>query len=445
MNRRDFLALTALATAPRGLCAAEAPLTALVGGTLVTGEDAAPIADSVVLLDGERIRAVGTLGMIDIPSGASRVSTEGCTLLPGLWDMNVHLSRLGHADRARWDELYLPLASRVVMPLAMAQLLRAGVTTVRDVAAPLEASLAMRERISARTARGPAMYVSGPALVPANGAYGRAYRLPIAGAGDARARTTELVRAGVDFIVVGSAYGFDAGELAAIVATAHAGQVAVHAEIVHDEDLVPALNAGVDGLIGIGDGGTAWSEAVQSAIKARLAAGGPLVLASTLSPLVNYAWLKTNNEPLDEAGWREGWPPVVADDVRSSLDDAPALAAQYPNVEARRVAIRARIGYALDAGVLVVAGSGAGDAAHLPGRATWQEVEALVREAGLSPHEAIRRATYWPAVACGEQHQCGTVTVGKYADLLCVRGDALRHIDRLADVEFVYRHGMRLR
>jgi imidazolonepropionase-like amidohydrolase len=42
------------------------------------------------------------------------------------------------------------------------------------------------------------------------------------------------------------------------------------------------------------------------------------------------------------------------------------------------------------------------------------------------------------------QHEAGTVTAGKYADLLCVRGDVLRHVDRLQDVEAVFRRGVRL-
>jgi imidazolonepropionase-like amidohydrolase len=59
--------------------------------------------------------------------------------------------------------------------------------------------------------------------------------------------------------------------------------------------------------------------------------------------------------------------------------------------------------------------------------------------------EVIRRATYWPALALGVPHESGAVAPGKYADILVVRGDVLRYIDRLADVEFVFRHGVRHR
>jgi imidazolonepropionase-like amidohydrolase len=96
------------------------------------------------------------------------------------------------------------------------------------------------------------------------------------------------------------------------------------------------------------------------------------------------------------------------------------------------------------AGALVVAGSGAGSPAQLPGFALASEIEALATDAGLGPLEALRRATYWASVAAGVQHESGTVTVDKYADLLCVRGDVLRHIDRLTDVSAVFRRGVRL-
>lgn len=449
MKRRAFMRGAALCAALPLLGrvrAAEPPtITALIGGELIDGAGGEPLADSVILVDGEHIRAIGTVGSLDIPDGAQRVSTEGCTVLPGLWDMNVHLSRLGHADRARWDDLYVPLAQRVVMPMAMHDLLASGVTSVRDVASPLEAVLSMRHRVENLAVPGPLVYASGPALASVADPKAHAYRLSVSGTAEARARTTEILRAGADFIVVRDVFAMDSAELASIVATTHAAQSTVHAEIIHDEDIAPALAAGVDGLIGIGDGAGAWPESAMAALRARLATGRQLIVASTLSPLLNSIWLGRNHEPLDDPRLRDGWPPVVADDVRNSIDMAGALEAAYPNPMIRQASMNARIGALIDAGVIVVAGSGAGDPGHLPARAMWQELEALVRDAGLTPMEAIRRATYWPAVACGQPHLSGTVTVGKYADIISVRGDVLRNIDRLADVEVVLRRGRRVR
>ena len=60
---------------------------ALVGGTLVDGYGSKPIRNSVIILEGERIKAVGQIGSLRIPAGAEIISTEGMTVLPGLWDI----------------------------------------------------------------------------------------------------------------------------------------------------------------------------------------------------------------------------------------------------------------------------------------------------------------------------------------------------------------------
>ena len=119
-----------------GLVLAGAALV-LSGGTVIDGYGNAPIPDGIVVIEGDRILAVGGAGQVAIPEGAEVVSTEGMTVLPGLWDMQADLMRLGHGDARRWNETYGPLAERVVMPIAARQLLEAGVTSARDVAAPM--------------------------------------------------------------------------------------------------------------------------------------------------------------------------------------------------------------------------------------------------------------------------------------------------------------------
>jgi len=78
------------------------PVKALVGGTLIDGFGGRPIRNSVILVDGERITAVGQAGQLAIPAGAEVISTEGMSVLPGLWDMHVHLMINGHADYTHW-------------------------------------------------------------------------------------------------------------------------------------------------------------------------------------------------------------------------------------------------------------------------------------------------------------------------------------------------------
>jgi imidazolonepropionase-like amidohydrolase len=121
---------------------------ALVGGTLIDGFGAPPIRNSVVLVQGERISAVGQVGTLPVPPGAEVISTEGMTVLPGLWDMHVHLMINGHSDYAHWDKTYPARFEKEIMPASALQLLKAGVTSARDLGGPLEASLNVRDAIN---------------------------------------------------------------------------------------------------------------------------------------------------------------------------------------------------------------------------------------------------------------------------------------------------------
>ncbi|HSE36293.1 MAG TPA: Xaa-Pro dipeptidase, partial [Blastocatellia bacterium] len=128
---------------------------ALVGGTLIDGFGGRPIRNSVIIIEGERIKAVGQVGSLSIPIGAEVISTEGMSVLPGLWDMHVHLMINGHSDYAHWDKTYPPLQESVIMPASAKQLLLAGVTSARDLGGPLKESISIRDRINTGKLPGP--------------------------------------------------------------------------------------------------------------------------------------------------------------------------------------------------------------------------------------------------------------------------------------------------
>ena len=137
---------------------------ALVGGRILDGFGGPAIEDGVVLIAGERIVAVGTQSEVDVPAGTEVISTQGMTVLPGLFDMHVHTQILGHGDYQRWNELYGDRSADLVMPIAARQLLMAGVTSARDLGAPLDDILSLKKRIANGEIPGPRLFVSGDSL-----------------------------------------------------------------------------------------------------------------------------------------------------------------------------------------------------------------------------------------------------------------------------------------
>ena len=105
MTARFIAILYVVLTLP-GSALAQASQRALIGGTLLDGSGGKPLKNSVVLIDGERITAVGDINSIRIPDGYEKISTEGMTVLPGLWDMHVHLLYAGHTDFPYWHRTY---------------------------------------------------------------------------------------------------------------------------------------------------------------------------------------------------------------------------------------------------------------------------------------------------------------------------------------------------
>src|SRR5215470_9419633 len=110
---------------------------ALVGGTLIDGTGGALVRNSVVLLRQERIEKIGTISTLPVPQGYERISTEGMTVLPGLWDPHVHLIYADYPNLQEWLKKYSAQLEQTIMPAMAEQFLLSGVTSIRDLGAPL--------------------------------------------------------------------------------------------------------------------------------------------------------------------------------------------------------------------------------------------------------------------------------------------------------------------
>ena len=415
----------------------------LSGGTVIDGYGNAPIPDGIVVIDGDRILAVGGAGQVAVPEGAEIVSTEGMTVLPGLWDMQVDLMRLGHADARRWNETYGPLAERVVMPIAARQLLAAGVTSARDVAAPIEAAIRVRGRVRERIIEGPGLYVSGPALRKLAPVGTSAWQWEVESADDAREKVQRLASEGVDYLLLADLGMWTAEELAAAVSEARIRGLPVHAYAEKPEDVVRGAAAQLDGFLGTMPGAESYPAEMMQAITGRLTQAGarPLAWTPAISAPLNLEWLRQNDEPLDDPRATERLPALVAADVKGSLAGLSSALPEPPAAPALCEKLRQ-----LDeAKVLLLLGSGAGEPGHLHSRATWQEIDFWVRDCGLPAVRAIRAATHDAATAMGVGHELGAISPGKIADVIAVRGDVLRNPALLQSVDVVIKGGRRVR
>ncbi len=430
---------------PTAAPAPAGPVKAMVGGTLIDGFGGPPLRNSVVIIEGSKIKAVGQVGTIPVPAGAEVISTEGMSVLPGLWDMHVHLMLLGHAYYDHWHGTYLPLAERVIMPAAAKQLLMAGVTSVRDLGGPLEASINVREAVRFARIPGPTIYVSGPFLQHRPYPGTEAYRWGIEGEKDARAKVQTLVRAGVDVIKLIDQDQMTEAEVRAIVDEAHKAGKPVVAHSHRPMEIRRGLAAGVDCFEHTGlAAAPGYPEDVKIALRERTAqmSLGPLFWTPTVSGLLFYEELRDNPEALDDPRWKEGVPPLIVEDIRQSIahyDQLPYFALN----PLRRPTLATKIRELRESGVALLIGTDSGIPGRFHSQSTWQELDAWVNHFGIDAMTTIRAATYWPAVAMKVDKEVGTVSEGKYADIIAVRGDVLRHMALLSDVDVVIRHGIR--
>jgi imidazolonepropionase-like amidohydrolase len=442
------LLMLSAVTAPAAAQPAGGGVTALVGGTLIDGHGGPPLRNSVVLIQGERISAVGTVATLPVPAGANVISTEGMSVLPGLWDMHVHLMIAGHSDYAYWDRTYPQQFESVIMPASARQLLNAGVTSARDLGGPLEASIRVRAAIAAGRIPGPTLYVSGPFIQHEPYPGTEAFRWGVSGADDARTKVRRLVEAGVDVIKLIDQDQMTMEEVRAVVDEAHRHGKPVVAHAHRPEEIRRGIDAGVDDFEHTGLAtAPGYSEELLALLRDRAAQGNrtPLFWTPTISVLFNYNTVRDEfRETLDDPCWREGLPDDVVADIRRSLENWDQLA-YYRMVPSRRPTLAQKFAQLRASGAVLLVGTDSGVPGVFHCQSTWNELDVWVNDFGVPAMDAIRAATYWPAVAMNVIEEVGTVSVGKYADIVGVRGDVLRHIDLLQDIDIVIKRGERVR
>jgi imidazolonepropionase-like amidohydrolase len=424
---------------------AKAQQTALVGGRLIDGFGHTPIANSVILIKDGIIEKVGTVDSLPVPSGYEVVSTEGMDVLPGLWENHAHLMLTGHADYEHWRKEYTSKLASEIMPASAEQLLLSGITSARDLGAPLEDSMTIKRQIENGEIPGPRLYVSGPFLQHKPYPGTEHYRWGIEGVKDAKRKVNKLADAGVDIIKLIDHDMMKLEEAQAIVDQAHERNLIVVAHSHKPDEIRRGLEIGVDNFehTGLTTAPEYPEDVIQLLIertaKGRVA-GGPLYWTPTVEGLWNYQLTVANPERLDNKCWHRGLEKSTIEDIRASLDNVGQL--EYMQLTPlRKPTLKRKIQQLKDAGVVLLVGTDSGIPTKFHCQSTWNELAIWVEEMGISPMDTIRAATYWPSVLMKVSDKTGTVSVGKYADIIAVKGDVLRYINLLQNVDMVMKGG----
>jgi imidazolonepropionase-like amidohydrolase len=410
---------------------------ALVGGTLIDGVSDRVLRNAVVLMRDGRIERVGVVGELAVPQGYRSIDTDGHTVMPGLWDMHVHLLYAGHTNIQTWHQTYTAQFERDIMPATARQMLMAGVTSVRDLGAPPEAVFAVKARIASGELDGPRIYAAGPQLTHVPPPWAQYYRLGVSGAADATAKTVRLLDQGADVLKVTDAESMAVEEISAITAAAHARGTMVSAHGRTDAEIRVGLDGGIDDFQHIGPTAQFPSE-LMSLITGRARSGRPLYWTPTVGLSLSGPALADNPEVLDHPDNFAGLPPLVAADVRASIRAFRAQAGP-------REAIVRKVAQLREAGVQLLLGTDAGLAGNPHAQATWQEMHAWVSVLGIGAMETIQRATSGAARYLGVADRTGSIEAGKVADVIVVPGDPLRHIEVLRDPVMVFKSGRQVK
>lgn len=445
MNTHKLCAVILVLITAVSAIAAAAEKKALVGGRLIDGLLGPPIANSVILIDGDTIEAVGTTDTLDIPAGYEQISTEGMSVMPGLWDMHVHLMINGHSDYPHWDKTYPERFASEIMPASAEQLLLAGVTTARDLGAPLDDSLDVRERIESGAIPGPRLFISGPFIQHQAYPGTEAFRWGVSGARDARAKVRQLAEAGVDVIKLIDQDEMTFDEAEAVVDEAHKHGLPVIAHSHRPDEIRRGLAIGVDNFEHTGlAAAPGYPPDIMELLKERTATGrvrgGPLYWTPTVEGLWNYDLVIADPEHLDNECWKRGLEEDTIADIAQSIA-SPKDLLYFDLTPKRKPTLIRKVRQLREAGVVLLIGTDSGIPMKFHCQSTWNELDVWVNVIDIPAHEALRAATYWPAKMMKVADRWGTVTAGKYADIIAVRGDLLKHINLLQRVDFVMKGG----
>ena len=403
---------------------------AIVNANLFDSASGQSRPESTVVIEGERIVAVGAADQIRIPANAERIDARGRALLPGLWDMHVHM---GPNDG--------------LMHIA------AGVTSVRDLANDHESLLKIRQAIEAGREIGPRVVVRG--FMDGPGPYAGPTRVLVDTEEEGRAAIENYAKLGYEGIKI---YSSIKPELVpALIRIAHEKSLRVSGHVPAFMTAEEFVRVGADELQHINFVFLNFFDDVKDTrTPARFTSVAERAATLDLSSerVRSFAQLlKQKNIVVDPTvavfeGMFTDRPGVIPTayasiaprlppQVRRSLlvGGLPVTQENDRRYHESAQALLRMVKVLYDAGVTLVPGTDS-----MPGFTLHRELE-LYAQAGMPAAEVLRIATSGAARVAGKEKDLGVIAPGKLADMILVDGDPARNVSDLRRTTLVIKNG----
>lgn len=431
-------------------------VTVFEGGTLIIGNGSAPVDNSVIIVEGDRILTAGKRGETKYPSGAKVVDLEGRWVLPGFMDLHLHINNKEHQDEV------------------LSTLLQFGITTFRNTAASPEFGVELRDKIAAGEIEGPRMFTCGRLIDITGGFWSDSpSSVGVATVDEIKAEVHRQAKAGVDYVKLyahlepeliragideakkvgvrtighlGKTGWADAAEMG-IDAVTHSGTAAPTWELVPPEDQEqftdffaphqkPEFNSSLfkpwRELVDLD--GPEMASLVSSLVDHRVEVNPTLVIVEVMFWGDDPALLEQyepDYAPTSLASqWRGNPHPYTASWPKADLAEAKKVFKINQGI-VRRLH---------EAGALITTGTDFPLPWVTPGISLHREMQ-LLHGAGIAPLDVITIATRNGAEALGVLDDVGTIESGKIADFVILNADPLEDIRNTRKIEMVYSNG----
>jgi imidazolonepropionase-like amidohydrolase len=395
-------------------------IVAVRAGRLIDGRGGAPVRDAVILIQGDRITAVGA--GLAIPAGAEVVDLSKKTVLPGLIDCHTHIT---NQSGNYYEDLFRrsPIDAAVVAHVYARRTLEAGFTTVRDVGSSEFIDVALRNAIDRGDVVGPRMQVATMAVGSTGGHNDLSGFSPylrfdhFSGVADGPAEIRKLVRFEVK----------NGADLIKVMATAG---------VLSEEASVGAPQYSQEEMDAVVSEATMWGKRV--AAHAHGAEGIKRAARAGVTSIEHGGMIDEEGVRLLKQKGIYLVPDIYTDEYILAEADHLGLPPKMIEKEKElRVHQLANWKRAIAAGVKLAFGT---DAGVYPHGQNARQFHSLL-ELGLTPAQVIQMATTSAADLLGWSDRVGSLTPGRYADLIAVDGDPLTDVTELERVRFVMKGG----